>query len=152
MSRHRFTRTTAASFVTALLVIAVAAVGNSFGRTPHHVSAIHVSGATRTALYPGAKSDVLISLINPNPYPVVVTAVSVNGAVTADPNHPGCTITGVSFADQTGLHISVPARLDATNGTARAKLFGAAAMSNASLNACQGAAFAVPLTIAANRS
>jgi hypothetical protein len=163
MSRDGFTRTIAASFVTILIVVAFVAVasattlttGGSFGNTPHHLRAIQVSATTRTALYPGARSDVLISLRNPNPYPVVVTAISLNGTnahITADRNHPGCTITGVSFTGQTRLHIRVAANSGATDGTARATLSGAAEMSNASLNGCQGAAFTVPLTIAANQS
>jgi hypothetical protein len=163
MSRHGFTRTIAASFVTAPLIVACAAfasatalmTGRPFEDAPRDVSAITVSATTRTSLYPGARSDILVSLGNPNRYPVIVTAISLNGTnaqITADRTHPGCRITGVSFTNQTGLHIRVPAKSGATNGTARSKLAGAVAMSNASLNSCQGAAFAVPLTIAANRS
>jgi hypothetical protein len=163
MSRHGFTRTIAASVVAALLIVAFAAVasataltkGRPFEHAPRDVSAIHVSATTRTSLYPGARSDALVSLSNPNRYSVIVTAISLNGTnaqITADRTHPGCTITGVSFTNQTGLHISVPAKSGAANGTARAKLSGAVAMSNASLNSCQGAAFVVPLTIVARPS
>jgi len=73
---------------------------------------------------------------------VTVTGVAGNGSITPDAGHAGCTTTGVSFTDQTGLSISVPA-----SGQTQTTLSGAATMSNASLNACQGATFTIPVTI-----
>jgi hypothetical protein len=111
--------------------------------TAQALSTVDVSASTSATLYPGGPAgDVLIRVSNPNSYPVTVTAVSGNGAITPDGGHAGCTTTGVSFTDQTGLNISVPA-----NGATTATLSGAASMSNASVDGCQGATFAIPVSI-----
>lgn len=111
--------------------------------TAQALSTVDVSASTSATLYPGGPAgDVKIEISNPNSYPVKVTGVSGNGTITADAGHSGCTTTGVTFTDQTGLNISV-----AANSSATATLTGAASMSNASLNACQGATFTIPVTI-----
>ena len=107
------------------------------------LTTVDVAASTSATLYPGGPAgDVLIKVSNPNSYPVTVTGVAGNGTITADAGHAGCTTTGVSFTDQTGLSISVPA-----NGQTQATLSGAASMTNASMNACQGATFTIPVTI-----
>ena len=111
--------------------------------TAQALTTVDVSASTSATLYPGGPAgDVSIRIANPNPFPVKVTGVSGNGAITADAGHSGCTTTGVSFTDQTGLNISVAANSQVTE-----TLSGAASMSNASLNACQGATFTIPVTI-----
>jgi hypothetical protein len=116
--------------------------------TAQSLSTVDVSASTSATLYPGGPAgDVTIRISNPNPYPVTVTGVSGNGTVTADSSHSGCTVTGVSFNNQTGLNISVPAKVGSTNGEFETTLSGAASMTNASLNACQGAVFTIPVTI-----
>ncbi len=117
--------------------------------TAQALSTVDVSASTSATLYPGVSGDVLIKISNPNPYPVTVTAVSGNGAITPDSSHSGCSPTGVSFTNKTGLSISVPAKAGSTNGETEATLAGAASMSNASVDACQGATFAIPVTISA---
>ncbi len=65
-----------------------------------------------------------------------------SGAVTS--TVPACNLsTGVTFTNQTGLSLIVPANSLGTQFT----LNGAAAMSNASDNACQGAVFTIPVTL-----
>ena len=118
--------------------------------TASALSTVDVSASTTASLYPGVSGNVLIKVSNPNQYPVTVTGVSLNGtnaSIQADAGHSGCTTTGVSFTDQTGLSISVPAKSGGVDGVAQATLNGAAAMSNASLNACQGATFTIPVTL-----
>jgi len=111
--------------------------------TAQALTTIDVSASASATLYPGGPAgDVLIRVSNPNSYPVTVTGVAGNGSITPDAGHAGCTTTGVSFTDQTGLSISVPA-----SGQTQTTLSGAATMSNASLNACQGATFTIPVTI-----
>jgi hypothetical protein len=107
------------------------------------LTTVDVSASTTATLYPGATGDVLIRISNPNPYPVEVTDVTGNGAITPDAGHPGCTTTGVTYTDQTGLTIDVPA-----NGETETTLSNAASMSNASSNGCQGATFTIPVTLA----
>jgi hypothetical protein len=116
--------------------------------TAQALSTVDVSASTSATLYPGGPAgDVLIRISNPNTYPVTVTGVSGSGSITPDGGHSGCSPSGVSFTNQTGLSISVPAKVGATNGETQTSLSGAASMSNASVDACQGAVFAIPVTI-----
>jgi hypothetical protein len=111
------------------------------------ISTVDVSASTTATLYPGVTGDVLIKLDNPNPYPVTVTAVTGSGSITADAGHAGCTTTGVTFTNQTGLSLVIPAKSGGVDGVLQTTLTGSAAMSNASLNACQGAVFTIPVTL-----
>lgn len=108
------------------------------------LTTVDVSATTPATLYPGSNGDVLIRIDNPNPYPVSVTDITGNGAITPDAGHAaGCTTTGVTFTDQNGVDIDVPA-----SGQTQTTLNNAAAMSNASSNGCQGATFTIPVTLA----
>jgi hypothetical protein len=111
------------------------------------LTTVDVSASTAATLYPGVTGDVLIKFDNPNPYAVTVTAVTGSGAITPDGGHAGCTTTGVTFTNQTGLSLVVPAKSGGVDGVLQTTLTGAASMSNASLNACQGATFTVPVTL-----
>lgn len=116
--------------------------------TAQALSTVDVSASTTATLYPGGPAgDVTIRVSNPNTYPVTVTGVAGSGAITPDAGHASCTTTGVSFTDQTGLTISVPAKVGAVNGETQTTLSGAASMSNASVNGCQGATFTIPVTL-----
>jgi len=140
----------------AVTVLALAAVGlvyaawttNGSGSgyakagTAQSLTTVDVSATTSASLYPGTSGDVKLQISNPNPYAVRVTAVSGNGTITADAGHSGCTTTGVSFANQSSLTIDIAASSSTTS-----TLTGAASMSNASLNACQGATFTIPVSL-----
>jgi hypothetical protein len=106
------------------------------------LTTVDVSASTAATLYPGASGDVKIQISNPNPYTVRVTGISGSGTITPDASHSGCTTTGVSFTNQTGLTIDIPASSSTTT-----TLNNAASMSNASLNACQGAVFTIPVSL-----
>ncbi len=110
--------------------------------TAEDLTTYDASWATVGDLYPGANGDVQLEIGNPNPYPIQVTSVSGNGAITASGGIGTCNTTGVTFTDQTGLTINVPA-----NGTQTATLNNAASMSNASENGCQGATFTIPVSL-----
>jgi hypothetical protein len=102
-----------------------------------------VTAVSTGLLYPGGTGDAYITINNPNPYPVTVTGVAGNGTiVTTDSNGTCDAGTGVTFTDQSGLSISVAASSNAT-----AHFTGAVAMSNASVDACQGETFAIPVSI-----
>src|SRR5690349_15787211 len=107
--------------------------------TSQALTTVDVSATTAASLYPGTSGDVKLQISNPNPYAVRVTAVSGNGTITPDAGHSGCTTTGVTFTNQSSLTIDIAASSSTTT-----TLTGAAAMSNASLNACQGAVFTIP--------
>jgi hypothetical protein len=106
-----------------------------------------VSASTAATLYPGADGDVLIRITNPNPYPVRLTDVTGNGAVTADAGHSTCGSdaghpTGVTFTNQTSQTIDV-----AASSSTQTTLTNAAHMSNASDDSCQGATFTIPVSL-----
>jgi hypothetical protein len=114
------------------------------------LTTVDASATTSATLYPGATGDLTVKLSNPNAYPVRVTSVSLNGSnadIAPDGAHSGCTTTGVSFSNQSGLSIDVPA-----NGTAQATLPGSVSMSNASVDGCQGATFTIPVTVSGSSS
>ena len=121
-----------------------AGTGNGFAKatTAQSLSTVDVSASTPATLYPGATGNVSLDIHNPNPYPVRVTAVSGNGAITSSAGAACNASTGVTFADQTGLTLDVPASSDATF-----TLNGAVSMTNASDNSCQGAVFTIPVTL-----
>jgi len=107
------------------------------------LTTVDVSASTTATLYPGATGDVLLKVNNPNPYPVRVTSVSANGAITVDAAHAaGCVTTGVTFTNQVGQTIDI-----AASSQTQVTLTGAAKMSNASDNGCQGATFTIPVTL-----
>ncbi len=107
---------------------------------------VTVAAATTTPstpLLPGGAGDVTLEVTNPNDFAVTLVSVTGTGApITADSGHPGCTTTGVTFTDQTGLDTVIPA-----SSTATVDLSGAASMSTASSAGCQGATFSIPVTI-----
>ncbi len=105
-----------------------------------------VSPVTVTGLYPGGPArDVMLSVNNPNAFPITITEVAAGaGAITSD--NATCTTgpTGVSFTNTTGL-----SQLVAAGGTEAFTLSGKATMSSSSVNACQGAIFTIPVTLTA---
>ena len=139
--------------ITAIALVAVGLVyaawtasgtgsGYAKAESAQDLTTVDVSATTDATLYPGATGDVEIEIANPNSYPVQVTDITGNGAITPDGAHAGCTPTGVTYTDQTGLTVDVPA-----NGSTATTLNGAVQMSNAAANACQGATFTIPVTL-----
>ena len=102
-----------------------------------------VSASTAATLYPGATGNVKLEINNPNPYAVTVTTVTGSGTIDSDATAACDASTGVTFTNQTGQTLNVPASSSATF-----TLNGAVAMSNASHNDCQGAVFTIPVTLA----
>jgi hypothetical protein len=107
------------------------------------VTVTALAGATpASSLLPGGTGDVVLRVNNPNSYAVTLTSVTGNGTITADAGHPSCTTTGVSFTGQTALNTTI-----AASSTTLVHLPGAASMSTASSNGCQGATFSIPVSI-----
>jgi hypothetical protein len=133
---------TAVGFVYAAWITNGSGSGYAKAGTSQALTTVDVSASTAATLYPGVSGDVRLQISNPNPYNVRVTGVTGNGTITPDAGHSGCTTTGVSFTNQSGLTIDIPA-----NSSTTTTLTGAASMSNASLNACQGATFTIPVSL-----
>ncbi|MFN0025887.1 MAG: hypothetical protein ACKV2O_01705 [Acidimicrobiales bacterium] len=95
-----------------------------------------------TGLHPGSTGEVILKVNNPNPYPLKLRSVLSSG----DPSviaGTDCTPAnaGVTFEDQVGLAMPI------NPGIQLLRLPDAAAMSTTSHNSCQGASFALPVTI-----
>jgi hypothetical protein len=103
------------------------------------------AGSASTPLYPGGTGDVSLEVNNPNSYAVTLVSVALKagGSITPDAGHSGCTTTGVTFTNQSGLSTTIPAGV--TNH--QVHLSGAVSMGPSSLSGCQGATFSIPVTI-----
>ena len=110
------------------------------------VSAFVGGDAPSSKLYPGGPAaDVILRVNNPNSFSVQLFSLGGNGAITADASHSGCTTTGVTFTPPSSPNITIPA------GSSLVHVAGAASMSSASLSACQGATFSIPLTLTVHK-
>ena len=102
--------------------------------------ALTTSVATTTAqLFPGGNGDLLVTINNANPYPVKVTKIEPNGAITAT---GGCAGTNVSFSTLDDLSILVD-----DDDSTQATLMNAVSMIADADNNCQGAVFTVPVKL-----
>jgi len=128
---------------TAYFLATGAGIGSGSTGSLQPVTVVAFSGDTpdSTLLPGGTATDVIVRLSNPNAYSVTLVSVTGSGPITADNGHPGCATTGVTFAGQTGLQITVP------SGSSLVHLPGAASMSTASSNGCQGAIFSIPVHV-----
>jgi hypothetical protein len=114
----------------------------SAGTLTVNLAALQAGDGVTTTLAPGTTGDLIVRINNPNAFAVSLITVTSGGAITADSGHAGCTTTGVT--------VSVPAAdlpVTVAPGSALYTLTGATSMSMASLSACQGATFSVPVTI-----
>jgi hypothetical protein len=122
---------------------ATAAAGNALGVTAQVSSAL----SSATLLYPSGSVPAVVTVHNPNSFPVkvsqVVTANTTTSNVTVDPTHlaAGCTpalaLVSLVGGDSGAISVSVPAGGDSTVAITA----GTIAMGLASDNACQGATF-----------
>jgi hypothetical protein len=105
------------------------------------LTTLSVAASTTSLLYPTGSADVKVKINNPNTYKVLVTNID-NGTGSILSGDATCdTSNGVSCANQAGSW-TVPA-----SGTLTVTLTNAASMSNASVNACQGKTFTIPVDL-----
>ena len=109
------------------------------------VDALVAGDTLQTSLVPGGTADVILRATNPNAHAVTIYGFAANGAVTADAGHSSCTTTGVTFTPPPAP-LAQPVIVQA-NTSILLTLEGASSMSAASLSACQGAQFKVPVTL-----
>ncbi|MDQ1632284.1 MAG: hypothetical protein QOC80_2256 [Frankiaceae bacterium] len=94
-------------------------------------------------LLPGRSADAVIKVRNPNAFSVTLVSVAGTTPPSAD---NGCSPTGVTFRDATGLRTGI-----AAGATTVVSLPSAVSMSPAAASACQGATFTIPVLIAVQR-
>ena len=114
--------------------------------TPSPVTVLEATGTVTNKLYPGTASDLLLTLDNPNTYPVTLNSVSGNGTVTGSGGIGTCMNTGVSVPADSGLNVTV-----GSGSSVNVVIPGAAQMSSSSDSGCQGATFQVPVTITVHK-
>jgi hypothetical protein len=107
---------------------------------------LQVTGSTypSSPIYPGSTSNLLVTVHNPNSFPITVTHIEAGTQPTSiDSAHAaaGCIHSGVAVADAI-FGLSWPV---AKNSTNQFLLPRSVKMSNASDSACQGASFGVSL-------
>jgi len=109
------------------------------------------TGTLASTLSPGSTADLIVTVQNPNAFPVTVLSVEQGGGVTvsggsgctSDPAWPGTLgNSGVSVQTTTGLSVPVGA-----GATVTFHLATAAAMDGTSDSGCQGATFQIPVTV-----
>src|SRR3954452_8597286 len=114
------------------------------GSMPVATQALTAGDATAgQQLLPGRSADAVLKVNNPNDFPV--TLVSVAGT-TAPSASNGCSPTGVTFADASGLTTEIPA-----GAATIVDLPGSVSMTMQSASACQGATFTIPVLITVKR-
>lgn len=123
--------------------------GTAAAGTAQPLSTVTTSASTTSVLYPGGPAaDVALVVLNPNPYPVTITGVSADGPVIASGGLGTCTTHGVTFSPPaSGLPFTVSPSASAT-----VTLGGAAEMSTAAENGCQGATFTLPVALTGESS
>ncbi len=120
--------------------------GNAYTKavTPANLTLNDASASTVAQLYPGGSGDVKVSVTNPNAFGVTITTVTGIGTITSDKGAACDASTGVTYTNQSGLSLSL-----AAGASQIFTLTGAAAMSNASVDACKGAIFTIPVSVSA---
>lgn len=123
-----------------------AATAGSISVSLQTPSASEITGALSVGtLIPGGTGSAVVKVTNPNGFAVTVSGVTAGpGTVTAA---NGCSPTGVSWLDRTGL----TGPTIAADATATFTLSGAVAMDATSANACQGTSFTIPVIVTVRR-
>ena len=110
------------------------------------ITVVQSTGTVATTLYPGATSDLMVELDNPNSFAVDIVGVTGSGPVTSSGGIGSCTTTGVTVPTQKGLSIAVAPGVDVV-----VDIPDEVAMGPSSSSGCQGATFNVPLALTVQR-
>ena len=107
-----------------------------------------VTATPSTPLLPGTSGDLTFRIDNPNSVAVTIMSVVSNGAITAS-GAGGCTgaNSAVTFSNQTGLSVNVPASAVHYVVDLSASVF----MASTSSNSCQNATLNVPVLVTVNQ-
>lgn len=128
------------------------AAGSGSAGTAGTLPVILAPGTPATALLPGAKADVALTVSNPNAASLRIGSLSLDpgqgtGGYAVDPDHSGCAVSALSFSTQSnsGAGWTVPGKVGTTDGTASLTLTNAVGLDSDAADACQGATFNVYL-------
>ncbi len=136
-----------AGVVFAAWVVTGTGTGSARARQAQALTTTDASASTTAQLYPGGSGDVMVTINNPNPFPVTVSSIAKTAAaITSDKGALCDASTGVTFTDQNPTTGNVVPK----NGELTMTLSNAVSMSNASANECQGAVFSIPVSITAS--
>lgn len=119
--------------------------------TAQGIGTLDVSASTIASLYPGADGNLLLRVHNPNQFPVKVTEVA-QGSDPITSNQVGCDVSTLSVSDanlSNEVNQSHPIVVGANRDSAKLTLHDVVSMSEDAENACQGAAFTIPVTLTA---
>jgi hypothetical protein len=128
-----------------------AGVGTAATTTPLTISSVTPTGT----LFPGGKTDVSLTITNPNSARVHISSLALDttqgtAGFSVDSGHTGCTLSTLTFTNQTngGAGWTVAGKVGSTSGSLSVTLPTALAMSTGAANACQGATFTIYLVAA----
>jgi hypothetical protein len=109
---------------------------------------VTVNAATAAAdLYPGfSGGSVFFTLTNPNPYPVLFTAMTPGTTVSSNPM--GCPASNVTVVGATGL--SLAASAGATSAVR--SIAGVVSMASSAPDGCQGVTFSITLDLTGSQA
>jgi hypothetical protein len=114
--------------------------GTGYARAMETQALTTTAAQATASLYPGGTGDLVLSVHNPNSFPVTLASVELNGTIRVDKAACG-DAHGVSFAGYTGNH-SLPA-----SATTELVLQDVLTMDVTSADACQGAVFEIPVSL-----
>lgn len=160
---RRMARQALTTAILVVLAVGISGVANAFWRgsgsgvgsaTTGTTVAVTLSPGTPTAtLFPGGRTDVVLTVSNPNASAVHIGSLALDtgrgtGGFAVDAGHLGCAVSTLGFTTQTngGTGWSVPAKAGAVNGSLSVTLPNALARSVDAANACQGAVSTVYLS------
>jgi hypothetical protein len=103
--------------------------------------ALGTSDTPTSTLVPGGSADLILKVNNPSSSSMTLVGIAPKAGGTVTPSLPGCTTSGVSLATIGTLSITL------TPGSNTVRISNGATMSTASVSGCQGATFAIDVTI-----
>lgn len=128
--------------------------GRGTGKSRTAVPVTLSPGTPAGDLRPGARTDVLLTVTNPNLFPVRIGAFALDvergvAGLAVDKDHVGCGLSELTFTRQTNGSAgwTVPAKGGSVDGTLAVRLPNALLMSLAAANACQGARITTYLVV-----
>ena len=118
-----------------------AGTGTTGTLQPVSLVALVTSDTPTSTLVPGGSADLILKVNNPTSRNATLVGIAPKAGGTVTPSLPGCTTSGVSLATIGSLAITL------TPGSNTVHVNNGANMSTASVSGCQGATFAIDVTI-----